>query len=230
MTPTTPRALARVAPQPPLGAEQFLERYRDEVIDRLGVHYASDDMSMRELERRLTLAVQARTPDALDHLVADLPPAPLRELDVADLLAPDPAPERAVLAAIMGGTVRKGPWIVPRHVKVMAIMGGVEIDLRQARFAPGVTELEILAIMGGVDIFVPPGIRVEAVGVAAMGGFEVNVGEVAAPDPDAPVLRISGLAIMGGVDAKARRPGAKALQRFGKVLARLRKRAERERR
>ena len=106
-------------------------------------------------------------------------------------------------------------------------MGGAQLDLREARFAPGVTEIEVLAFMGGVEIYVPAGVRVEAVGMAAMGGFDVNVGDVVTLDPDAPVVRISGLAIMGGVDASTRRPTAKALQRFAKALARARKRASR---
>ena len=41
-----------------------------------------------------------------------------------------------------------------------------------------------------------------------MGGFSVDNDE-SEVDPNAPVLRISGLAIMGGVDAKHKRFGKK---------------------
>jgi hypothetical protein len=51
---------------------------------------------------------------------------------------------------------------------------------------------------------------VESDGFALMGGFEHSGGSPASPDPSAPLLRISGLAIMGGVDIQVRLPGESA--------------------
>lgn len=61
--------------------------------------------------------------------------------------------------------------------------------------------------MGGVQIRVPPWVRVEVHGSGFMGGFEERLaprGE--RPPPDAPVLRVHGFALMGGVDVRVREP------------------------
>jgi hypothetical protein len=86
-------------------------------------------------------------------------------------------------------------------------MGGAGLDFREARFAPGVTEVHILAIMGGVEVIVPPGITVETTGLGIMGGFDGHSQTVPSDDPSAPVLRIRGLAVMGGIEVKMMLPG-----------------------
>jgi hypothetical protein len=54
--------------------------------------------------------------------------------------------------------------------------------------------------MGGVEIIVPDDIDVETEGTGIMGGFEHFAHT--SDDPDAPLLRITGFAIMGGVEIK----------------------------
>jgi hypothetical protein len=100
-------------------------------------------------------------------------------------------------------------------------MGGAELDFREARLGPGTTELSVTAIFGGVEVIVPPDLPVETDGIAIMGGF-ANASEQSSPtDPNAPRLRITGFALMGGVDIKVRLPGESAGE------ARRRKRRER---
>ena len=99
----------------------------------------------------------------------------------------------------------------------------MELDLRQAVLAPGLTEIEVFAVMGGVDIIVPPGVRVETMGMAVMGGFETSAGDAYATSPERPFIRISGLAVMGGVEAAQRRPSASAMKKFRRAVDRARK-------
>jgi hypothetical protein len=204
-----------------------LESARERVIQVLGVHFANNDVNGDELDRRLTRAFQARSEGALEELLADLP----RRADTIRgqyavgprVITSDAAPARGFLGAFMGGTVRKGEWHLPRHFKVSAVMGGVELDLRHARIAPGVTEIEVFVLMGGVEIVVPRGVRVEAMGAVAMGGFEVSAGDAPADtDPSQPVIRLTGLVLMGGVEARHQKLSTKALGRFEKRLARIR--------
>src|SRR5690606_8880902 len=99
----------------------------------------------------------------------------------------------------------KGVWNPPANLYVVAVMGGSLLDFRDAQLGPGVTNVIVVAIMGGVEIVVPPGLRVESNGIGIMGGFEhAGHHQVETPSGDGPVLRISGVAIMGGVEIKER--------------------------
>ena len=189
---------------------------RERVVQELSLHFAADHLSLDELEARLKLAYESPSMRQLDGLASDLPQ--IRDdpgLGYAPMYAPsEVVPARGIVIAVLGGTSRKGSWIVPRHLKVFAMLGGCEIDLREARFAPGVTELDCTALLGGVSVTVPPGVRVESVGSAFLGGFEANGGDAMMIDPAQPVLRISGLAVMGGVEVKVRGPSKKMLARY----------------
>ena len=198
--------------------EPSLEEYREAVIGALGVAFASSDIAMSTLERRLEIAVRARSLDELDALVGDLPSiAPAQ----GERVTADPPPQRTVIAAFLGGQVRKGRWHVPRQVKVIAVAGGVVLDLRQARFSPGVTEIEVFCLGGGVEVIVPPDVRVESMGVAIMGGFDSSDNDADA-QPDAPLVRINGVAVMGGVETKVKLPRDRKLLAFQKKVAQLR--------
>ena len=82
------------------------------------------------------------------------------------------------------------------------------LDFRDAQLGPGVTNVYVLAMMGGVEIIVPPGLRVESNGIGIMGGFEHSGPRVDVSSGSGPILRISGVAIMGGVEIKEKPPKA----------------------
>lgn len=198
---------------------------RDYVVQVLSAAFATDRLSMEQLDERLSLVYGARSLGELEVLLAD-PAEPNRSLADAtsvNRLAAEPVvPARGAALALMGGFERNGSWIVPRHLRVVAVMGGGELDLRQAKLGAGVTEIEIFTLWGGVDIKVPTGVRVEVTGMAVMGGFSVS-GAEATEDPHAPVLRISGLAIMGGVDIKHKGRDKHSEKRYLQALERAQK-------
>ena len=205
------------------------ERERSRVADELGAHFANDDLTIEEYERRVEVVLRASTAAELNEQLADLPYlAPAKhESEFPDQpIVGDrrDAPARSVIAAIMGGAERKGSWRVPSELKVWAVMGGVDLDLRRAVLSEGVTEIEVFAMMGGVDIKVPPGVRVELMGIALMGGFESDAEDEPLGSEGGPVIRISGLAVMGGVGAHVVRPGKRALAKAIKILQRTKKR------
>ena len=187
-----------------------LEAERDRVIQALAAHYAYDRLTLEGFEERLERAYRAASPPQLAALLADLPHTTAEELATTSPALRAPAasvPARGFTFAVMGGVERKGAWMVPRHLKVVAVMGGAAIDLRDARFGPGVTEIDVFALMGGVEILVPPGVRVECSGAAMAGGFVADTSDVGALSPTAPVVRLSGMAVFGGVEAQTRFPG-----------------------
>jgi hypothetical protein len=201
---------------------RLLSAERDRVAQALSLHFAADHIRVERLEELLDLVYQAQTSAQLDSLLEGMPLLSPDALDagVAPIMAPPAAvPPRGLVFAMMGGAARRGSWLVPRILKVVAVMGGASIDMREARFSPGVTEIDITAFMGGVEIIVPRGVRVEVLGAAFMGGFEASAGDARALDASQPVLRITGLAIMAGVEIKVRRPGKKTLARFEEAVS-----------
>jgi hypothetical protein len=179
-----------------------LRHRRDLTIARLCEHFANDHLETGELEELIDRAHKADTLVALDALLAGLPELAATE-EPGKTLAPIPqSSEHQVVLAVMGGTERRGAWAPADNVYVAAMMGGVELDFRQAQLAAGVTNVYVIAIMGGVEIIVPPGLRVESNGIGIMGGFE-HAGQQDVPvRGSGPILRISGVAIMGGVEIK----------------------------
>jgi hypothetical protein len=189
-----------------------LEQTRDRVIAELCRGFAEEHLDADQLQSRLDGAQRATTLDELTALVADLPavvpsapvPAAGEGMQVAH---PSQVAEQQFVVAVMGGAARRGAWTAPRQLNVIAVMGGAELDFRQARMAPGVTELNVFALMGGVQVVVPPGVQVEMNGIALMGGFDEKIRADAPPAPGSPVLRIGGFAMMGGVEVTVRHAG-----------------------
>jgi hypothetical protein len=193
-----------------------LEQTRQHVIIQLTEHFAADNLSVEALEERLDRAHQAATLDELRSLVSDLP---VVHAGTGGVTTPrtyvSPATgthvsDRQVIVGIMGGAEKKGVWTPARQTFVLALMGGVELDFREARMPPGVTEIVIFAVMGGAEIIVPPGVHVDLNGFALMGGFGQTGYAPPPTDPNAPVLRIGGFAMMGGVEVNIRYPGERS--------------------
>jgi hypothetical protein len=201
---------APLSPQPS-GAD------RERIVEALSLHFAADHLSLDDLEEKLAIAYVAPSMAELEGLTRGLPSLTSGTYTPGTVAMYAPAsvvPARGVVIAVFAGNARKGSWLVPRMLKVFAMFGGAQIDLREARFAPGVTEIEAGAIFGGVEIIVPPGVRVESNGTAIMGGFESSGAAEFVLDPSQPVLRVSGLALFGGVEVKVRGPSKKMLARY----------------
>ncbi len=204
---------------------------REKTISVLGDAFAADLFDVDEYESRVARAEDATTCEALvvlrqDLVVAedesDAPNTALvqqRKSEQEALIRAQPDAKWAV--AIMGSVERKGPWRVPKKLRVTAVMGGAKLDFREALLAPGVSELKILACMGSVDIIVPPEVEIEWDGVGIMGSFESGELSNHGSEPGRPILRIAGLAVMGSVNLKVRLPGESSWQ--------ARKRRKRER-
>lgn len=212
-------------------AEGATGELRQRAVDVLCEAFADDVMTVEEFERRVEVAHAAGSAQELRALLADLPQgryALTRQRGSATAgittgadrtghlsrAFPPPArarleevPERSFLGGVMGGGSRRGPWIPARWNGCVAVMGGVELDFREAIFAPGVTEVRVVAFWGGVELIVPPGVRVESSVMGIMGGFDEKRTVAPTDDPDAPVLRVTGLALMGGIDLQVRYPG-----------------------
>jgi len=117
----------------------------------------------------------------------------------------DPVPEEeqnGFVFALMGGSTRQGVWDPPETLHAFACMGGIDLDFREADMLEGTSEVVCFALMGGIKIVVPEDIDVEVNGIGIMGGFDQISRHGTEGRP--PLLRIRGLAVMGGVSVKVK--------------------------
>jgi len=82
----------------------------------------------------------------------------------------------------------------------VVFLGGVDMDLRDAVFSEREVKIRAFALLGGVDIVVPDDIEVDVAGVGIMGGFDHRENTIGLPN--APRLRVTGFAFLGGVNVK----------------------------
>lgn len=100
----------------------------------------------------------------------------------------------------LGGLKRRGHWRVPPRMIAVSLLGGADLDLRDAEMPGPEARFTWFSILGGAKISAPPGIRVEVSGFSLVGGQDVDAGPPAAPD--APVLRVKAFALIGGVEVR----------------------------
>ena len=175
---------------------------REQAADALREAADHGRITMDELEERLELAYAAKTYADLAAVTRDLPgtaPAPSAvQPSMAGRIGGTPRSKFAV--AIMSGARRMGRWVVPRNYVGVAVMGGIELDLREAQFSEPEVTIHAYTVMGGIEITVPDDVEVDVSGIAFMGGFDHNASGPGVPG--APRVRIIGFALMGGVDVK----------------------------
>jgi class 3 adenylate cyclase len=170
---------------------------RNQAVELLRRHTADGRLTLDEFSERVGLAFGARTRADLQHVMADLP--------AVQAPVPETArrPAKGWTVSIMSGSRRTGRWRPQAHTKAVAIMGGCELDLRQAEIDGPEIVITAVAFMGGVDIVVPDGIEVDLSGVPIMGGKDLRVRDVA-PTPGAPRVRVRAFPIMGGVTVRSK--------------------------
>ena len=183
---------------------------RERVIQQLSDHFANDRLSLDELETRIELAYKAASVGDLQRLTADLPSATASPV-AAPLPADEPAviaPDRERLFSVMSETRRRGAWLVPQRLDLVALMSDTTIDLTQAALPTGIIDIHVRSICAAVKIVVPPGLqvvsRLSSLMSSVRGGGEPNEsgGEGWTTGT---VVRLTGWALMAEVQTKVRR-------------------------
>ncbi|MGH7910708.1 MAG: hypothetical protein ACREOV_03205 [Candidatus Dormibacteraceae bacterium] len=131
-------------------------------------------------------------------------------------LAPFPQSSPPMIA-ILSGHDQKGQMRLSEQMTAVAVLGGVDLDLREATVSGPVTTIRAFAFMGGVDVRVPPGVRVETRSIPILGGTDIKL-RGAPPRADAPVIRIEIVEVMGGVNVKDYGGGMRELMGQGMAL------------
>ena len=185
---------------------------RERVAETLREAAGDGRLTMDELDERLDAVYAAKTYAELVPITRDLPdnsgaasvPAPSRPSS-ADVRQYGGEPTSHTAVAILGGFSRKGDWVVPKTFNAFMLLGGGEIDLRDARFSEREVSIHVVAILGGCEITVPEDATVNVNGVGIMGAFEHSA-QGSSSSSGGPVINISGVAFMGGVDVTRKPP------------------------
>lgn len=186
---------------------------RELTLGQLRQHVTDGRLTLDEFADRVGVALAARTRGQLELLVSDLPTTAVQT-------APSTVPERRLSAvrrrvvAIMSGSQAKGRWRVGKSVTAVAVMGGCELDFRQAQIEADEVQVTAVAVMGGIDIVVPEGIAVELSGLSIMGGKQLKVADVPVL-PGSPVICVRAFPIMGGVSVRSKRTRGEAEKSTG---------------
>jgi hypothetical protein len=194
-----------------------LARARELKITELSTHFANDDLTLEELERRIELVYKAANAAELETITADLRKAALVPPEFVqakvvkgkgDVPTTYELPRGRILS-FMSSTRKVGRWALPRELELKAIMSDTKIDLTQAVLADPNVVVEVRAIMASLKIVVPPGMRVVVDTNSIMSNVHSRADDFAPADmpatTKAPVVRLTGYAFMSDVQVVVRR-------------------------
>jgi len=174
---------------------------REMIIARLSTAFAQDHLTLEEFERRVEAVYQAGSASALALLVNDLPAVVTAEPGAAAVAPPTP-PLPPRISALLGSVERGGRMVIPARLQIRALFANVELDLRQAEFQQGVTEIAVRALFSNVEVRLPAGVAVEHHGSAALGVFAARKSRVLLPVTAASkrLVRVLGRALFSNVE------------------------------
>jgi class 3 adenylate cyclase len=170
---------------------------RDQTVHLLREHVVVGRLTLDEFSDRMGLALEARTRGDLDTAMANLPAAgtPMEESGRRR--------SRRRFVAVMSGSTAKGRWRMSGRTTAVAVMGGCDMDLRQAEIDGPEVVITAFAFWGGIKIIVPEGFDVELEGFSFMGGRDLRLRNVPLI-PGSPRIRVRGFAIMGGIEVRSK--------------------------
>ncbi|HJU96741.1 MAG TPA: DUF1707 domain-containing protein [Jiangellaceae bacterium] len=198
---------------------------RERVAEVLRQAAGDGRLTFAELQDRLEALYAAKTYAELEPVISDLPSVRLPRPSASASSPVRPAGDRVavpdrvggvpvsrVAKAVFAGVTRRGQWVVPSDYRVKAVFGGAELDLREARLESHEISIEIKAVFGGVEVFLPDDVIAVVDGNGIFGGF-ADEASTRQPAPGAPVVRIGGRAVFGGVNVKRGASGASGADR-----------------
>ncbi|UDM01852.1 DUF1707 SHOCT-like domain-containing protein [Streptomyces longhuiensis] len=193
------------APQTDLRAS---DADRDRTADILREALAEGRLTADEHAERIDGVYRAKTHAELEPFVRDLPGAHNQRRPVAFSPAPNrptavPAVADENLVAVFSTSARKGRWRVGRRTHAYAVFGNIEIDLSEAIFEYQQVVIKAVSVFGNVEVRVPENVSLRGSGGGVLGNFEVDTLDSA--DPDAPVVYVDGIAVLGNIEAKPKR-------------------------
>ena len=124
------------------------------------------------------------------------------------------------VVSFLSSTEREGRWPLPRKFRALAVLGNVELDLREAEIGLGVSVIEAVAVMGNIEITVPPDVAVESDGDTLLGSFVVKYAKGVSPSTATGYkkLHITGTAYAASVEVHVKGPDEPIAARIRRSL------------
>jgi hypothetical protein len=201
-----------------------LDSLREQTVDQLIMNYGHGKLSREAFERRLDAALDAKSHDELLELARDLDLkadteyAAKKKAELGIRVWPDAfdGVEPEFMINIFSGTHRRGPWDVPREIRMINVFGGSDLDFSEARFSAKTTRITMFCMFGGASFYVREGIRTVSKAICIFGGVDNRAPSTT--DNDAPTIVIEGLALFGGAHIRVRKTAKQRLQEFASTL------------
>jgi hypothetical protein len=144
-------------------------RPQADAASRLAERATGAGLTIDEHVERVRALEWAATPEEIDAALGHLPDA-----DTG-------APTRSVswLVGILGGTEQRGRWRLSRRLRIVAVLGGVTLDVGHAQPEARDPVITVVAVVGAAEIIAPPGVPIAFSGFSLLGG--VTVTDASAP-------------------------------------------------
>jgi hypothetical protein len=185
----------------PVGDLRASDADRERIVTLLGEALADGRLSPDEHAERIGLAYSARTLGELTGLTADLIPAEAQPILVDD----------RPLHVLFGSVRRAGRWVVPVRVPLVAVLGTVELDLREAVLQRRHIVIDAQVLGGRLRLLVPEGVRVHVTGRTVLCSRDVRLRDAGG---DGTVIEVRGTFVLGSL--RARNPKRRWRDRFAK--------------
>jgi len=159
----------------------------------LGEALADGRLSHEEYSERMPLALTARTLGDLAGLTADLAAPEHQPVQLDD---------GRPVTALFGPAERRGRWVVPAAMTVVASGGEVVLDMREALMQEHHVVLTVYAFFGRVRLIVPAGVEVVMNGTDILGRQRGGTSRRVPTSSDVPVIEVRGYLVASEVLAR----------------------------
>ena len=174
------------------GADYVSDADRERAVASLRDHLVAGRLTLQEFSDRVEVAYRARVGTELAHARRGLPESS-SSLSVASRRKPT-----RMTAALLGHVVRRGRLRLRRRTLAAAVLGDLDLDLREAELGAAVCSVTAVVLLGNADIYVPEGVDV-TVGGLGLFGHRRDWGRDTAT-AEAPSIRVLAFSLFGTVD------------------------------
>lgn len=195
-----------------------LDQVRQEAIDQLIMNYSHGVISVEAFERRLDIASDAKDHQTLIEVVADLSLLPdeqyqqQRDSSFSPSYRSGNDTQNEKIICILSSNQHRGPWLVPAEIRVITLLGSVELDFSEAVFQHQRVVIKVNSWLSSLDIRVPEQVSVVSNMFNVVGSSRHR--PTAGMDRQGPHIVIEGYSILGSLDVTLKRTMKEKLNSF----------------